>query len=112
MRQLPAEIEIDVFSGRPNPRGQLTPEQTEELIAALDQPITGTPLPDVGLGYRGIIIDLGPGRETFRVFRGVIREEASMVTRSDDERRLERQVAQWARAFLAPAMAEWLLTAD
>jgi hypothetical protein len=50
-------VEMDIFSGRPNPSWELSPEQTIELwqrVYALHQQ---TPPPHVfdGLGYRGLI---------------------------------------------------------
>ena len=108
----PAEIEVDVFSGRPNPRGALTVEQTDEIATRLAAPIIPLEAPVPGLGYRGFLVHLDGGRRTFRVFRGVIRDERSGDTRLDADRQLERRLAEWAAAFVPAAMAEWLRTAD
>jgi hypothetical protein len=63
-------IEIDVFSGRPNPSVQLTPQESQQLESRLaDLPPSNTPEPLSRLGYRGFIvhdggrrIEIGSGR--------------------------------------------------
>ncbi len=108
----PAELEVDLYSGQPNPRGRLTTEQTGQLLGQLAAPIVAASLPDPGLGYRGFVVHLDGGSRTLRVFRGVIRDEGSGATRLDVDRQLERRLADWAAAFVPPEMAEWLRTAD
>jgi len=50
-------IELDMFSGRPNPEWTLTPTQGAELdgIAASLPVMAAPPPPFDGLGYRGIV---------------------------------------------------------
>lgn len=49
------EVELDIFSGRPNPHWNLTTAQQTELQTALAAlPVTGSAVPENdGLGYRG-----------------------------------------------------------
>lgn len=54
------EVEIDVFSGRPNPRWKLSRSEVIELqnrIKALRQPTAAPPVP--ALGFRGFVVRLG-----------------------------------------------------
>jgi hypothetical protein len=51
-------VEMDIFSGRPNPSWELSPEQTLEFqrqVAALNHRTPPAPVFD-GLGYRGLIV--------------------------------------------------------
>jgi len=76
------QVELDIFSGRPNPRWNLNPAQQAAFQAALDAlPISGTAAPENdGLGYRGFLVTdpANPGRR--------IRAYAGCVTLSDGSR--------------------------
>jgi len=51
-------VEMDIFSGRPNPTWELSPQQTIELqqrVSALHQQVPPSRVFD-GLGYRGLIV--------------------------------------------------------
>lgn len=53
------EVELDVFSGRPNPRWTLTPPQRDELIDQLRAgavPLLAVDAGEPRLGYRGFIL--------------------------------------------------------
>ncbi len=107
-----AEIEVDVFSGQPNPRGTLTAAQTAELLEGVRAaPLTEAPTGAPGLGYRGYVVR-PVGGPMLRVHGGLIRDESSGETRLDVGRRLERRLADWAAAFVPPAMATWLRDAE
>ena len=63
------EVELDIFSGRPNPSWQLSPERAAELAAKLQGLSEKTqPAQDPGLGYRGFT--LRDGSRTVRIFQG------------------------------------------
>ncbi len=50
-------VELDVFSGRPNPTWSLSAEQAKELREALqDLPPVDKPAPENALGYRGFLL--------------------------------------------------------
>jgi hypothetical protein len=57
-------VELDAFSGRPNPRWQLSDTEAVELRRRLsDLPVAaGATLPDAGLGYRGFVVEMGDDR--------------------------------------------------
>lgn len=83
-------VELDAFSGRPNPRWQLPESDAAEftrLIADL-QPSLGAPPPrPPGLGYRGFRV-WGAAGEAYRVYGGVVQPPESVL--ADSERRVER----------------------
>ena len=50
-------VELDVYSGLPNPRWQLTTEESAQLEDRLsDLERSSDPLPALGLGYRGFYV--------------------------------------------------------
>lgn len=67
----PMEVELDIWSGRPNPTWTLTPEEEAELAKLLQglKGIEKTAEPP-GLGYRGFVLS-SPGRR-LRVYRGTL----------------------------------------
>ena len=94
-----ATVEVDLFSGRPNPTWSLTPEEVAHLVEIVDElePAAAQEAPG-GLGYRGI---------RFRLFRQG-REIAS--AESFDEH-LSRQGAAGTRHLADPGrkIERWLL---
>ena len=83
-------VELDAFSGRPNPRWQLSESEAAELarlIADL-QPAPGTSsLRPPGLGYRGFRLQ-GSSGETYRVYRAFVQRQDSVLP--DPDRRVEK----------------------
>lgn len=88
-------IELDVFSGRPNPGWMLTEAEAAELEAMMASlPVAVAPPPPFdGLGYRGIVArkpaDRGWSLVAFRDTVRIRTLEGSEV-RSDPEARVER----------------------
>ena len=82
------EVELDAFSGRPNPRWRLTDSEVAalaRLIADLE-PAPGDPSPDPpGLGYRGFRLEGSTG-ETW-VYHGFVRSPGLVL--ADANRRVE-----------------------
>ncbi len=72
------EIEIDIFSGRPNPRWALSAGNAVELTNRLKStlPTIDGPQPQPRLGYRGFVLYRadanGTVRPWLRVFKGTI----------------------------------------
>jgi hypothetical protein len=67
----PVQVELDLYSGRPNPSWTLTADQTttlDTMLAALS-PSSAQP-PEGGLGYRGFLVH--DGTKTIRVFQGSV----------------------------------------
>src|SRR5947208_291634 len=100
---MPTEIELDVFSGRPNPTWNLEPSLEAELVNRLRAlPPTHRQAPEPpGLGYRGLLIrpspETGP-RHTIRVYRGVVKHPNGH--REDPGRGLERWLLETGTAVL------------
>lgn len=93
------QIELDVFSGRPNPTWQLDDAQTIELLALLaDLPIA-TQRKTEELGYRGFLVyRLGPGGTVaapVRVYAGTVEIDSQPLA---DVRGAEAWLLRFARA--------------
>jgi hypothetical protein len=90
-----ATVEIDVYSGMPNPAWELTSAETASFVKQLAElSPTSRVAMSSRLGYRGFIVSLQQGtRERWiRVHGGIVqinREPASSYAR-DTQRRLER----------------------
>jgi hypothetical protein len=86
------DVELDIFSGRPNPSWPVKPEEQPALLAKLsDKPEAMAGRDDVPpLGYRGFLIRIvSQGRESLvHVFDGSIEFEGRRYR--DTDRALER----------------------
>jgi hypothetical protein len=65
-------VELDAFSGRPNPRWQLDAKDTEELLRLQSrlEVSAGRPVEPPGLGYRGFVYRDATG--ACRAYKGVV----------------------------------------
>jgi hypothetical protein len=92
-------VELDIFSGRPNPTWELDERASgrlREAHAALLQ--TTVPPPELpGLGYRGFVYRLDD--VAWRAFRGSVSN--GRRTLADPDRSIERLFAGWLPAELA-----------
>jgi len=97
-------IELDIFSGRPNPVWTLSPEESVALTEMLmNLPTSQAPAAEGGLGYRGFLLS-NPERVAglsarIRVYRGMVTIEEDGTPRSyldtqGVERMLIRQASQ------------------
>lgn len=106
-----ASVELDVFSGRPNPSWTLTHTQgvrlRQLLRAARDLPARHKrgPAAEPGLGYRGLIlrISVGATTETWHVGRGAAEVDGQVYP--DDGRHIERYVLDTMPADLRAQFA-------
>lgn len=95
----PVAVELDIFSGRPNPSWILDQQDGAEL----NRRIAGLPASDrevqpPGLGYRGFLITGLPDTNTCRVYGGVIAcTDASGEVRHDDTRHAEQWLLDQAK---------------
>jgi hypothetical protein len=112
----PADVVLDIFSGRPNPKWQMPPADTEalvEMIAGLPaiEPVS-VPEP---LGYRGLSVwwtsAEGDGRVHLKAFQGVVIEYSGDETRyySDPARRVEHWLLDRGRPHLEEATYQGVL---
>lgn len=84
-------VELDIFSGQPNPRWELSREQAQGLHEKLLllHAYSGPTHMNDGLGYRGLIIhDLDDQHSNIRVGFGWIVRSGSVY--KDEDRALER----------------------
>ena len=95
-------IELDVFSGRPNPSWELSPSESGELIKEL------SPLPEAdknkaeffdGLGYRGFVISVHGADTTaspviYRVYKGFILSNGKVFS---DKNSVEKKLMEQGR---------------
>jgi len=92
---MPVEVELDIFSGRPNPKWTLEPRLEAELCDKLDSLLSDTrgsfPEPP-GLGYRGFLIGMETG--TIRVYRGTV--QIGDEVKEDPARALEKWLLETA----------------
>ena len=97
------QVELDAFSGQPNPRWDLAPADGEAFLTALRAlrpERAGARAPD-GLGYRGIVVRTNG--EEIRLYRGMVfaRRGGRVDVFADPERALERGLIRSAPAPLS-----------
>jgi hypothetical protein len=106
---VPLQVEADVYSGRPNPRWELTRLQAAEFLSRLRalQPTRDARSSQGGLGYRGFIVrstDDGSmdGFNEVRAYRGAVLARHGDHTEifDDPERVLERELVDSARGHV------------
>jgi hypothetical protein len=89
-------VEIDVYSGRPNPELRLAAADQRELMLKLrDLPKSADTMPEAGLGYRGFVVTIKPDAPA---------AEAARATESDPERTSGKR--QVFRIFAGLVVAE------
>lgn len=111
------QVEVDVYSGRPNPRWDLSPHQAEEfrrLIGALPGSESGG-APADNLGYRGLIVRGGEpgaaGDEEFVIGGGMVWARGSRGGArqlADANRAVERWVLRTGAGLLEGELYEYL----
>jgi hypothetical protein len=109
------DVEVDLYSGRPNPRFRLPPDVADELrhrVTALP-PAPEAAAPIEGLGYRGLRVDAAawspPSEVVISGGTVTIRESGGVVRRLlDRDRDLERWLIEAARTSLDPDLVAML----
>jgi len=110
------EIELDAFSGRPNPRWELTGAQAEEFLARLRalSPTHGIRPGGGGLGYRGFTVKArGKPMDDFdevRLYHGTVlaRHGDRMETFGDPGRVLERWLLDSGRGEVPESVLRYI----
>ena len=101
------QVELDIFSGRPNPVWGLTAAQIDEMGEIVRTlPLATEELPSQpGLGYRGFVVT-DDARRSWRIsaFKGFVQitDQGRADVRSDRNRRLERWLLDSAGSQLGP----------
>ncbi len=99
------EVELDIFSGMPNPTWGLTDAETDSFVKRLDAlPRTSAKELSGNLGYRGFIVQLTQGTETqsIHIQKGTVQisKGATNVFASDGGRELERWLLNTGKPHL------------
>ncbi len=101
-------VELDAFSGRPNPNWELTDQQSAEFLGLLQslQPIPAESAAFEGLGYRGFVVtghgETMNGFEQVRVFRGkvVATRRSGTAAFRDPQHSLEAWLLETGRSHI------------
>jgi hypothetical protein len=97
-------VELDIFSGMPNPTWALSPSAGSAFLARLAAlpPAAEYSFPG-NLGYRGFVVEIAPG-STARLQNGVVRRSVgdSVNYLADPGRSLERFLLDSGRSVLSP----------
>jgi len=99
------EVELDIFSGMPNPTWILTDDAADSFLKQLATlPLTSARELAGNLGYRGFIVQCTQGDDVrlTRVQNGVVHisEGATNVYAYDEDRKLERWLLDTGRLYL------------
>lgn len=80
------QVELDAFSGRPNPVWTLNNTQVRELQALLAGATEAVAVPPEGLGYRGFVVRStgAEGQATQRVYAGTVQRGAAACADTRD----------------------------
>jgi hypothetical protein len=101
----PMQVELDAFSGRPNPQWVLTPQEASSLVTLLQKLPKSQVQSSInqGLGYRGIIVrdnDQGVGGyDEIAISNGVVIAKRGNKSEqfTDKDRALEQWLLQTGR---------------
>jgi hypothetical protein len=105
------EVELDIFSGAPNPGWSLAAAEADAFMAQLAALPRVAPRPFPGqLGYRGFVVQCRQGTKAWpvRVHNGLVqvsRDGADTYT-GDEQRRLERWLLNTGRPYLKADLLE------
>jgi hypothetical protein len=92
------DVELDLFSGRPNPRWTLAGRRVDELRDRVRGLSPGDSKEIPGLGYRGFVLAADRNHDRVRAFDGTIRvERADRTEVLRDDRGLEELLVTQAR---------------
>jgi hypothetical protein len=106
------KVELDIFSGRPNPTWVLTPSQASDLTSRIARlhPATAVGQRPENLGYRGFIVQTTTASSamdrTIRAHSGIVEVVDSTGTAyyRDPQRQIELWLLASARPFLGDAL--------
>jgi len=99
------EVELDIFSGMPNPTWILTNAEADSFVKQLEAlPPTSARELSGNLGYRGFIVQVtqGADRQLVRVQRGTVQisKGGTNVYAHDKDRNLERWLLNTGKPHL------------
>lgn len=100
------EVEVDIFSGRPNPVWSLPEPEAAAFLEKLSAlPKASARTLSGNLGYRGLVVRVtkGPGAQVLAIQEGAVHVEQGGRTAflEDEGRALERWLLQTGKPFLS-----------
>jgi hypothetical protein len=100
-------VELDLYSGRPNPTWSLEESEASSILAAWEAlaPARPIPYPD-RLGYRGVVVVFDDGMR-LTIADGVA--QVGGAARADPDRALERLVVISGRGTVDDALLDGVL---
>ncbi len=110
------QVELDIFSGRPNPRWELSSETAQELRNKLADLSEGAPLrpQTTGLGYRGLIVrsEKLEDFEELVIYNEVVASQRGdrLATFVDKGRSIEKWLLSTGKPFLGQDLYQQLLS--
>jgi hypothetical protein len=109
-----ARVNIDLYSGRPNPSWDLSSDETIRLLSLVEALTpTGTAPPSDGLGYRGVTVTVQTTPvQTFAVANGFVQvkeEGKALRFLHDPQRSVERWLLETGRGRLEADLLDSLL---
>lgn len=114
------QVELDIYSGRPNPFWELDTGQSAELsrrLAALPPAEAGAAAPSDALGHRGLRVEPHGGPtvgDRLEIGTGAVqvtRPDGSTWLRADPGRSLERWLIGTGRGRIDPALHDMVAAA-
>jgi hypothetical protein len=106
-------VELDIFSGRPNPICEMTATQNEAFTAILSEmPVHSGQVPlNDGLGYRGFIIRESEDFEIAVAYKGYVSVKRGHQTHAlgSGERALERWLLENTQPYIPSGVYELVL---
>ena len=104
-----SRIELDIFSGRPNPGWDLNAAQRAELrrrLARLSPSMAKVTVP--GLGYRGFIVR---DDEELRIFHGHVLpgSDTDNARSAAADQEIERWLLETGKAVMDASLHDWVL---
>ncbi len=99
-----AQVELDIFSGRPNPKWSLSSKDTKTLAAMIEKlPRTKSTSIFDGLGYRGFVVNSSTpiaGVNSIKIYKQVVKLDAANY-RKDSDKTIERWLLTKAESALS-----------
>ncbi|MFM2313882.1 MAG: hypothetical protein RLZZ04_3158 [Cyanobacteriota bacterium] len=114
MCSAPTSVELDVFSGQPNPTWNLSASQCAEIeqhIGELPETAGESLQSPPALGYRGLIIhyeDQQGVRESIRVYRGIV--QSGRLQFRDADRKIEKWLLNTGHSLVDSNIQRYLQT--
>jgi len=109
------QIQVDIFSGRPNPAWEATPQEAEDIeavLASLPVAAGDVPPPSEQLGFRGFwLSDRQSNRRIYVHGSAVqIQTAATVTAKLDSGRQLQQMLVNMSRSHLDVNLFDFLVS--